>query len=78
MPITLYMTPTCPYCRLTKDWLDARKLEHTVVNVAADPSAANEMVQKSGQMGVPVLDVDGTILVGWNKTTLEELFKPKV
>ncbi len=42
------------------------------IDVAADPAAANEMVKKSGQMGVPVIDVDGNIIVGWNKGALEE------
>lgn len=42
------------------------------IDVAEDPAAANEMVKKSGQMGVPVIDIDGTIIVGWNKAALEE------
>ncbi len=42
------------------------------IDVSADPSAANEMVKKSGQMGVPVVEIDGQIIVGWNKSALEE------
>lgn len=72
MTITIYSTPTCPYCKLVKDYLKEKNITYKDIDVASDPSAANEMVKKSGQMGVPVIDIDGQIIVGWNKGALEE------
>ena len=72
MNIKIYSTPTCPYCKLAKEFLNERKITFTDINVADNPSAANEMVKLSGQMGVPVIDVDGQIMVGWNQGALEE------
>lgn len=72
MQVTIYSTPTCPYCKLTKDFFEERDIAYTDINVSADPSKATEMVKKSGQMGVPVVDIDGKIVVGWNKPALEE------
>ena len=71
MNITVYSTPTCPYCKLTKDFLKEQSIPFSDIDVSADPASANEMVKKSGQMGVPVIDIDGTIIVGWNKSELE-------
>ncbi|MGC9311315.1 MAG: glutaredoxin family protein, partial [Sediminispirochaetaceae bacterium] len=59
MAVSLYSTPTCAYCRKAKDYLRQIKVTFTEYNVAADTSRANEMVRKSGQMGVPVLDING-------------------
>lgn len=72
MKIIVYSTPTCPYCKLTKDFLKENHIAHSDIDVSSDPSMANEMVKKSGQMGVPVIDIDGQIIVGWNKAALEE------
>lgn len=72
MTVKVYSTPTCPYCRLTKDFLKEKGIAFSDIDVAADPSAANEMVKKSGQMGVPVIEVNGSVIVGWNKGALEE------
>lgn len=72
MNITVYSTPTCPYCKLAKEYLREKGLAFTDIDVSSDPASANEMVKKSGQMGVPVIDVGGTVIVGWNKGSLEE------
>ena len=71
--ITVYSTPTCPYCRQVKDFLKEKGVDFTDHNVASDVDARNLMVQKSGQLGVPVIDVDGAVLVGFNRNRLEEL-----
>lgn len=73
MTITVYSTPTCPYCKLVKEFLKEKNLDFLDIDVAANTSAAQDMVKKSGQMGVPVVDVDGQIIVGWNKAALEEV-----
>ena len=72
MNVKLYSTPTCPYCKLAKEYLAEQKVEFTSIDVSSNPAAANEMVKLSGQMGVPVIDIDGQIIVGWNKGAIEE------
>jgi len=72
MTVKIYSTPTCPYCKLAKEFLTENKIEFTDVDVASNPAAANEMVKLSGQMGVPVIDIDSQVIVGWNKSALEE------
>jgi glutaredoxin 3 len=77
MNIKVYSTPTCPYCKLVKDFLAEQKISFSEIDVAGSPAAANEMVKLSGQMGVPVVDIDGQIIVGWNKAALEDALKVK-
>lgn len=72
MTIKIYSTPTCPYCKLVKEFLKEKDIAFVDIDVSADPQSANEMVKKSGQMGVPVIDIDGQVIVGWNKGALEE------
>lgn len=72
MNIRVYSTKTCPYCKLAKEFFHEKNIPITEIDVAEDPSAANEMVKKSGQMGVPVIEINGDIIVGWNKKALEE------
>ena len=73
--VIVYSTPTCPHCHHAKDFLKEHNVEFTDHNVAEDREKANEMVQKSGQMGVPVLDIDGQIVVGFDQARIEELIK---
>jgi glutaredoxin 3 len=65
--IKLYSTPTCPYCRMAKDFLDEEKVGFSVIDVSEDEKAAQEMVDKSGQMGVPVMELDNVIIVGFDR-----------
>jgi glutaredoxin-like YruB-family protein len=71
--VTVYSTPTCPYCRQVKDYLTQKGIEFTDHNVASDLEARNAMVQKSGQLGVPVIDVNGQIVIGFNRQKIDEL-----
>ena len=71
MAVTVYSTPSCSYCRLAKDYLRKHNIPLTDYNVASDRAKADEMVRKSGQMGVPVLDINGRILVGFNPAEIE-------
>lgn len=71
--VTVYSTTTCPYCVLAKDFLKKKGVHFKDVNVSIDSKAAQEMIEKSGQMGVPVIDVDGEIIVGFDKKRLDEL-----
>lgn len=63
--VTVYSTPTCPYCVYAKQFLSEQGVSFEDVDVSKDRLRAVEMVRKSGQMGVPVLDIDDTILVGF-------------
>ncbi|MFA6160910.1 MAG: glutaredoxin family protein [Patescibacteria group bacterium] len=75
MHVTIYTTPTCPYCKLAKDFFKEKGVPFTEIDVAADPAAANEMVKKSGQMGVPVIEVNSQIVVGWNQSALQDIME---
>ncbi|MFH1621273.1 MAG: Uxx-star family glutaredoxin-like (seleno)protein [Patescibacteria group bacterium] len=70
--VIVYSTPTCPYCKLAKEYLKEKNIPYKEIDVSSDPAAANEMVKKSGQMGVPVVEVGSQIIVGWNKGALDE------
>ena len=65
--VIVYSTPTCPFCHHAKDFLKENNIKFTDVDVSTDQDKAKEMVEKSGQMGVPVLDIDGEIIVGFDK-----------
>ena len=65
--VLVYSTPTCPYCIKAKQFLKDNNIAFENIDVSADPAKGEEMVQKSGQMGVPVIDIDGEIIVGLDK-----------
>ncbi len=65
--VKVYSTPTCVYCITLKKFLEDKNVEFEEINVAADEDAAKEMVEASGQMGVPVVDIEGEIIVGFDK-----------
>jgi len=73
--VIVYGTPTCPWCDKVKDWLKENKVEFEYIDVAADQDKVKEMVEKTGQMGVPVIDVDGTIVIGFDVNKLKGLLK---
>lgn len=69
--ITVYSTPTCPWCKKLKAYLSDKKIEFKDVDVGSDQDAAQEMIKKSGQMGVPVVDINGKIIVGFDQQAIE-------
>lgn len=73
--IKIYSTPTCPYCKMAKSFLAEKNVEFTDVDVSTDQKAAEEMVEKTGQMGVPVLDIDGEIIIGFDRDAIEAAIK---
>ncbi len=73
--VIIYTTPTCPWCQATKEYLRAREIDFEEVDVSADPAAAQEMIEKSGQMGTPVVEIDGEIVVGFNKPEIDQLLE---
>ena len=70
--VTVYSTPTCPYCTRVKEFLKENKVEFTSIDVSTDEAAAQQMVDKSGQMGVPVVDIGGKIIIGFDKAAIDE------
>lgn len=70
--IKIYSTPTCPYCIKTKQYLKQKDIAFDDVDVSSDQAAAQEMIQKSGQMGVPVLDIEGQIIVGFDQQAINK------
>ena len=75
--VTVYSTMTCPWCQMTKAFLKESNISYQDVNVATDQKAAQEMIEKSGQMGVPVIDIDGKVIVGFDKKALRKALKIK-
>jgi len=71
--VTIYSTPTCVYCKMSKEFFAEHKVPFTEHNVAADMEKRQEMIDKSQQMGVPVIDIEGDIIVGFNEEKLKEL-----
>jgi len=69
--IKVYSTPTCPWCVKLKEFLDEKKVEYEDVDVSVDHDAAKKMIEKSGQMGVPQIEINGKIIVGFDKYTIE-------
>ena len=69
--VIIYTAPTCPYCRMTKQFLDDNNIGYEDVDVSSDPASADEMVKKSGHMGVPVLDIEGEIVIGFDKDRIK-------
>jgi len=68
--VKVYSTSTCPYCNMAKDFLKEQNIEFENIDVGADQEAAREMVKKSGQMGVPVVEIDGEVIVGFDKVAI--------
>jgi len=77
MTIKVYSTQACPYCHMVKDFLRKNNVEFEDIDVSTNHEAANEMIEKSGQMGVPVTEIDGKIIVGYNVQALKEALKIK-
>ena len=71
--VKIYSTPTCPWCQRTKQFLKDSNISYTDFDVSTDQKAAEEMIQKSGQMGVPVLDIEGTIIVGYDTAKIKDV-----
>jgi glutaredoxin-like YruB-family protein len=71
--VKIYSTPTCPWCTRAKQYLASKNIPYTDYDVSKDRNAAMEMIRKSGQQGVPVLDIDGNIVIGFDKERIDAL-----
>ena len=75
--VTIYTTPTCVYCKAAKEFFQENDIKYEEKNVAEDEQARDAMVEKSGQLGVPVIDIKGNIVVGFDEKKLSELLGVK-
>ena len=75
--VKIYTTPTCPWCHKTKEWMKEKKISFTEYNVVKDEKARKRMMEKSGQMGVPVLEIGDQIIVGFDPKAIEKALKKK-
>ncbi|KKU15514.1 NrdH-redoxin [Candidatus Jorgensenbacteria bacterium RIFCSPLOWO2_02_FULL_45_12] len=71
--VVIYTTPSCVYCKMAKSYFAEKKVAYEEKNVMFDAALQNEMVNKSGQLGVPVIDIDGTIVIGFDKPKIKSL-----
>ncbi|MAG52404.1 MAG: NrdH-redoxin [Nanoarchaeota archaeon] len=70
--VTIYTTPTCGYCHKSKEFFKEHNIKYTEKDVTKDQAALNDMMQKSGSTSVPVIDVDGEIIVGFDEGKLKK------
>jgi glutaredoxin 3 len=75
--VKVYSTQTCPWCFRVKDYLKQKKIPFKDIDVSSDDKAAHEMVALSGQTGVPVINIDGKIIVGFDKEAINEALEVK-
>lgn len=73
MSITIYSTPTCPFCIMAKNFFKKNNIAYTEKNVAADQEAAQEMIKISGQMGVPVIEIGEEIIIGFDEQKIKKI-----
>ncbi len=75
MKVKVYSTPFCPYCTMAKEFLKKHGIKFEEINVQEDRAAAIEMIKKSEQSGVPVIEVDGNIIIGFDEKKLRQVLR---
>ncbi|MBM3248899.1 MAG: NrdH-redoxin [Candidatus Omnitrophica bacterium] len=73
--VKVYSTPTCPYCIRLKTYLDSKGIQYENFDVSSDESKLQEMISISGQMGVPVIEIDKDVIIGFDKEQIDILLK---
>ena len=73
--IKVYSTPTCPWCRKLKDYLNGKGVEYEDIDVSTNDAAREEMVEASGHLGVPQMEINGKIIIGFDQESIEEELK---
>ncbi len=73
--VKIYTTPTCAYCKMAKEYFKENNIAYEEHNVAEDADKRQEMFEKTGQMGVPVIEVDNQVIIGFDKSKVEELLE---
>lgn len=73
--VKIYSTPTCMYCKTLMEYLDSKNIEFVNIDVSKDNAEKEKMIKDSGQIAVPVVDIDGEIIIGFDKTKIDKLLK---
>lgn len=69
--VIMYITPTCGFCHMAKEYLDSKNIKYEAKDVTMDAEAYKEILDKSGQLGVPVIDIDGSIVIGFDRPKID-------
>ena len=77
MKIKIYTTKTCPWCEKTKKFLKSKKVKFKEADISKNSAARREMIKKSGQLGVPVIEINGKIIVGFDQKAIEKALSKK-
>lgn len=72
MEVKIYSTPTCPYCKMVKEYISSKGVSYQDIDVASNREAGEEMVKVSGQMGVPVIVIGSQIITGFDKEAIDK------
>jgi glutaredoxin 3 len=75
--VTIYSTPTCHYCNMAKDYFKEHNVQYDAFDVSVDQDKRREMMEKSGQLGVPVITIEDKVIIGFNKSKIAELLEIK-
>lgn len=75
--ITMYTTPTCGFCHMAKEYFKSKDLEYNAKDVTTDQQAYKELVDKTQQLGVPVIDIDGIVIVGFDRPKIDAALQEK-
>lgn len=70
--VKIYTTPTCHYCKMAKEYFQSKSIQYEEYNVMTDLEKRQEMISKTGQMGVPVIDIGGKIVIGFDRPKINE------
>jgi len=76
MKIKIYITPTCPYCLQAKNYFESKNIDYQEIDIAKNQKAAEEMIKISGQMGVPVIQIDNHIILGFDEEKIKAILEP--
>jgi len=77
MMVKVYSTPTCPYCVALKNFLEENKIEFQYIDVSQNDAEREKMIEKTGQMGVPVIEIDNEVIVGFDRERISQLLNIK-
>ena len=73
--VIIYTTPTCGFCKMAKDYFDDNDISYETKDVTTNPDAYNEILEKSGQLGTPVIDIDGEVIIGFDQPKIDKAIK---
>lgn len=75
MKVKIYTTPTCHFCNMAKKYFETKNITYEEIDVSKDLNAAREMIEKTGQMGVPVIEIGDRIIIGFNRNALDRILQ---